>query len=343
MYYDGTKLLSLKDKNGNKPEIFITVGNRSSGKTTYFSRLLVNNYNKKNKKFCLVYRYINELEDISNKFFKDINSLFFNNYEMTEIAEGNGYIIKLFLNKKHCGYAIALNSADKLKKLSHLLSDTEIMFFDEFQTENSLYLNNEVEKLLSVHTTIARGQGKSVRYVPVIMCSNCVTLLNPYFSALNISQNIQENTKFYKGDGFVLEQNFNEEVAERQNKSAFNRAFSNNRYLAYSSQNVYLNDNKIFISNMQGNNSYFATIKYQNKNYAIRFYENQGIVYCDTNADLNYPLKIALDTDDMNINYIILNKNSAHIKLLREFFNNGCFRFKNLECKNMIFKLLQIT
>lgn len=41
-YYDGTKLLSLKDINGNLPEIYICTSNRSAGKTTYFNRLCVN-------------------------------------------------------------------------------------------------------------------------------------------------------------------------------------------------------------------------------------------------------------------------------------------------------------
>ncbi len=38
-YYDGKKLLSIKDLNGEKPEIFICTSNRSAGKTTYFERI----------------------------------------------------------------------------------------------------------------------------------------------------------------------------------------------------------------------------------------------------------------------------------------------------------------
>ena len=39
VYYDGTRLLSMKDLNGKKPEIFIVTTNRTLGKTTYFRRL----------------------------------------------------------------------------------------------------------------------------------------------------------------------------------------------------------------------------------------------------------------------------------------------------------------
>lgn len=46
-FYDNNKLLNLLDENGNHPEIFISEGNRSAGKTISFNRYLVNNYIKK--------------------------------------------------------------------------------------------------------------------------------------------------------------------------------------------------------------------------------------------------------------------------------------------------------
>lgn len=68
-YYDGTKLLSTKDLNGKTPEIFMCTTNRTGGKTTYFSRLLVNKFVKLQSKFCIIYRYNYELDDCANKFY----------------------------------------------------------------------------------------------------------------------------------------------------------------------------------------------------------------------------------------------------------------------------------
>lgn len=76
-FYDGTKLLSLLDINGKKPEIYICTSNRSGGKTTYFGRLLVNRFLNKGQKFGLIYRYNYELDNVTDKFYKDINTLFF--------------------------------------------------------------------------------------------------------------------------------------------------------------------------------------------------------------------------------------------------------------------------
>ena len=74
-FYDGTKLLSLSDINGNKPEIYICTSNRSAGKTTYFGRYCVNRWIKYGEKFCLIYRYNYELDDCAEKFYKDIGKL----------------------------------------------------------------------------------------------------------------------------------------------------------------------------------------------------------------------------------------------------------------------------
>ena len=90
-YYDGTKLLSLSDINGNKPEIYMCTTNRTGGKTTYFGRLVVNNFFKRSEKFALLYRFNYELDDVANKFFKDIGSLFFPDWHMKSERRAKGF------------------------------------------------------------------------------------------------------------------------------------------------------------------------------------------------------------------------------------------------------------
>nr|DAH66979.1 MAG TPA: Terminase [Caudoviricetes sp.] len=339
-YYDGTKLLSLSDINGNKPEIFICTSNRSAGKTTYFSRLCVNRFKKQKEKFALLYRFNYELDNCADKFFKDISSLFFPGDNMQSKRRRSGIFHELFLNDEPCGYAISINSSDQLKKYSHLFSDVQRIMFDEFQSESSHYCSDEVTKFISIHTSIARGQGKQSRYVPVYMVANPVSLLNPYYVQLDISNRLQTNTKFLKGDGFVLEQGFNESASQAQAQSAFNRAFATNAYMAYSQQNVYLNDNKAFVEKLEGSNSYVLTLKYKGEDYAIREYPEQGFLYCDNSADNSFPIKITVTTDDHNINYVMLRKNDMIIARLRYFFDKGCFRFKNLKCKDRLLKTI---
>lgn len=340
VFYDGVKLLSLKDINGNRPEIFICTSNRNAGKTTYFNRLCVNKFIREGEKFCLVYRWTYELDDCATKFFKDIGSMFFPEYEMTNQERSNGVYHELFLNDKSCGYAVALNKADQIKKISHLLSDTQRMLFDEFQSETSTYCTKELVKLQSIHTSIARGQNKQVRYVPVYMISNPVSIINPYYTAMGISSRLRDNTKFLKGDGWVLEQGFNESASIANKESGFNRAFSNSEYQAYATEGVYLNDNLAFIEKPQSKGYYICTLKCEGTYYGIREFPEEGIVYCDTKPDMTFPRKIAVTTDDHQINYVMLKRNSNFIAILKDYFRHGAFRFKDLQSKDAVMKAL---
>lgn len=339
-YYDGTKLLSMVDINGNKPEIYMCTTNRTGGKTTYFGRLCINRFLDKNEKFGLLYRYNYELDDIVDKFYKDLGSLFFPSYTMTSKRRAKGTFQELFLNEKSCGYALSLNNADQIKKYSHLFSDIQRMIFDEFQSETNHYCDNETKKFISIHTSIARGQGEQVRYVPVYMLSNPVSIINPYYVEMGISGRLKDDTKFLRGDGFVLEQGYIESASIEQKNSGFNRAFSKNSYTAYSSECVYLNDNKAFVEKPTGKSKYLCTLRYKGSDFALREYTENGLIYCDDKADSSFLTRISVTTDDHNINYVMLKRNDFFLSNLRYFFEHGCFRFKDMRCKEAVLSAL---
>lgn len=339
-YYDGTKLFNTLDINKKKPEIYLCTTNRTGGKTTYFNRYLINRFKKFKEKFMLLYRFSYELDGVEDKFFKDIQGLFFQDDKFEVKKRSRGVYLDLFLNDVHCGYAVDLNHAEAVKKQSHLFSDTVTMYLDEFQSESNTYVPNEITKFLSIHFSVARGQGKHVRRVPVIMSANSASILNPYYAAMGISNRLRADTKFLRGDGFVLEQGFIDKAAEELENSAFNRAFKNHAYVAFASQNVYLNDNTAFVENIKGKSQYTATLKYNNKYYAIREFWDKGIVYCDHNVDMSFPTKISVTLDDMSVNFLLLKRLDSFISLLRYFFDHGCFRFKDLECKEAVIQSL---
>lgn len=339
-YYDGTKLLSLTDLDGKKPEILMVTTNRTGGKTTYFGRLCVNKFKKGQGKFALLYRYNYELDDCADKFFKDLSTLFFSGSVMESKRKASGIFHELFLDGESCGYALSLNSADQLKKYSHLFSDVNRMIFDEFQSESNHYCSDEIKKFISIHTSVARGQGEQVRYVPVYMLSNPVSLINPYYVELGISNRLRDDTKFLRGHGFVLEQGFINSASIAQKESGFNKAFAKNSYVAYSSECVYLNDNKSFIEKPNGIGRYLCTIKYNGTDFGVREFADSGFIYVDDRPDTSYKYKITVTTSDHEINYVMLKRNDMFLTNLRFYFEKGCFRFKDLRCKEAILKAL---
>jgi hypothetical protein len=339
-FYDGTKLLSMKDLTGQTPEIFMSTSNRSAGKTTYFNRMVVNRFKNKGKKFILVYRFNYELVDCASKFFKEINKLFFKDDTMTEKRKANGIYVELFLNEQSCGYCVSINYADQLKKFSHLFADADCMLFDEFQSETNHYVPQEVSKFMSLHTSIARGGGEQVRYLPVYMISNAVSIINPYYMSMQIADRLQANTNYLKGDGFVLEQGFYQNVAEKQVSSAFNRAFKNEQYLKFAAQNVYLNDNENLIEKMNGVSNYIVTLKNGSKFYGIRRFNDSGLFYVDNRADETYPDKIVSNAFEQDSGYMLLGRSNILITSLRKAFECGYVRFRNQECKTAFFSLM---
>lgn len=344
VYYDGTKLLSMMDINGDRPEIYLCTSNRTAGKTTYFGRLCVKRFVENKEKFMLLYRFNYELDDCAEKFFKDIGGLFFPGMEMISERKANGTFHELFLGDQSCGYAVSINSADAIKKYSHLFSDVDRMLFDEFQSESEHYCPREVQKFLSVHTSVARGQGKQVRYVPVYMLGNRASLLNPYYVEMGISARLNKETKFLRGNGFVLENGYVDSAARAQELSGVNKAFNGSTYLAamHSREDVYLNDNTAFIEKLEGKNEYVCTFRYEGCDYAIRRYGELGFMYCDNHADYNFRVKITVTLEDHRVNYVMLKQNDMLLQILRDLFKKGSFRFKNLQCKEACIRLLSL-
>ena len=345
-YYDGTKLLSLMDIDGERPEIYMVAGTRTAGKTTYFNRLVFNKFIKKQEKFIILVRFSYQVPNGGEMFFNTIRNLFFPYYTMVSKPIVSGKFRELFVYPndqeelmQSCGYVIAIN-AGLVKNNSALFNDASCMILDEFQSIDNHYCDDEASKVQSIHTSVARGNGEQVRYVPLYMMSNTVTMLNPYYVAFGISGRLDKKTKFLKGTGFVLEITRNESAVKALKGSAFNRAFIDKSMLQHEAENVYLNDSDAFVEKMTGDNRYICTIKYNGKEFAIRSYDDKGIIYCDNNADSSFPAKFCVTTDDHQINYVMLKSNDLFFARLRYFFKKGCFRFRDLQCKEAIIKTL---
>lgn len=343
-FYSGAKLLSMKDLNGKTPEIYICTSNRNAGKTTYFGRYLINRYLKHGEMFGLLYRYDYDLDGVAERFFSNLQPLFFPDHKMIGRNAGEGKYTELFLDEKPCGFALALNNAKYYRQFSQYFSKITRLFFDEFQPEDAAdYLRNEITKFRSVHVSIARGGGKQIRFVPVIMSGNPFTVINPYYSAMGISERLDKKTKFLRGNGWVLEQGFNESAANAAKESAFNQAFENHSYFDNIYAGEYLNDLNTFIEVPEGKSRYLCTIKYKNKSYGIRVFDEAGVCFCDTKSDVSFPFRIAVTTSDMTPNYISFRQNALLIKMLKRYFQTGAFRFRSLDCKKAVFALLSIS
>lgn len=343
-FYDGTKLLSFKDLNKSTPEIYICTSNRSAGKTVYFTKMLINRFLRKGDKFIILYRYKYEIKNANDKFFSAVKTLFFPDYFMNMKMCGSGVYAELFLTKdpeekegNSCGYAIAINTSDCIKKFSNLLSDAKSMFFDEFMTETMCYCNDEVNKFISIHNSLARGNGSMSRYLPVYMISNPVDLCNPYYLALGIAERLDPKTKFLRGNGWVLEQGYNADASAALRASTFNKAFEN-EYTAYQSTASYMTANKNFIEKPTGNSVYLCTLYY--KEHVLGVYKYMDYYYISLNSNTQNVNKIACSADVFDIDKTSVGEYKVVINLSK-LFSQGKLRFQNEIVKSVFFAILK--
>lgn len=346
-------LLTTKDLNNEKPEIFIDCQNRGSGKTYgYCYGLLEQALGRDMKwglplgKFMLICRWKHEVGTIAQGMFADVVQNEYENGVMsTTIMNGGSYSNIMFSENGeepvHVGYVCPINTADDLKKISSLFHDTAVMIMDEFQcASDSSYCPDEVDKFIRLHISVARGGGKSSRYVPVILLSNSISIMNPYFTAMGIHKKIQSNTKKLRGDGYVLQRIVNPNASKEQKESKFNRAFSNSKELDSSIDNSWLNDDTSCIEKPDetwGRSIYYWTLIDDNQKYGVRYFPSMDYYYVSNSVDGSCSFFFNVSVNG-NLNVPML-KNNPQMKVMRDAFVQGQMRFPNQDCKMVALKL----
>lgn len=332
-FYNGCKLLSLQDINGNRPEIFLCEGNRTAGKTFYWKRLCLRRWQKGKGKFVLLCRHTYELDGAHEAFFKDLEEVSYTGHIMDAEWAIKGICKELFFDGESCGYAVGMWNRDVIKQKSSMFVDVGCIFMDEFQSEAGKYLKDELGAFMSIHTSIARGGGKHTRYVPVFMASNGVSTINPYFTGLGITKRLKEGCKFMRGDGWVLERTFNEQAAKEIGESAFSRAFKDSKQMQYATGSTYLLDNDSFIASMKGERTPMCNIVHNKKTYGVWQLEGKDVYLVSEKYDPGFPTCITSQISSHTPASILV-KQRNYCRGLLDAFNRGKVFFENILCKD---------
>lgn len=350
-FYSNEKLLNSVDITGEKPELYIVCSRvRGPGKTFSFTSKLIDDFIETGGKFILLCRHKQEFGPIADGMMKAMLAVRYPGSWVYEKVQGKGQYSKVFLHRKvdgieteeHCGYCVAISSADTIKTISSTFTDAIQGYFDEFQPEHdSTYIRDEVTKFLSLHVTFARGVGESRRHFPIYMSSNAISVFNPYFVALDLSPRIQDNTKFVRGDGYVFEKAENAGLAEKHASSGMSRAFKTNQSINFG-DNSWLNDNDSCIGKTDGwgRGVYIATlVDADETRYAVKLYPDVGMYYVDTKVDINCKNVYNMSLDgDLNLPYI---RTNDIFKLLRKKFLQGQVRVRDGNIKSIIIGLFK--
>lgn len=332
-FYDPNKLLCMRDLDGEVPEIFMCEGNRTAGKTFAFKWWCVKRFLRHGEKFMVLYRYSYELDGAADAFFKDLEQIKLPGHVMTADWCIRNVCLNLYLDKKHCGYAMCMSNPDVVKKKSATFVDVARIFMDEYQSESGKYLPNELDRFQSIHMSVARGGGKHTRYVPVYMASNGVTIFNPYSVAFGFSSRIKSCTKFIRGKGVVMERTFNQNAADAINESAFARAFAGTTYQQYATGDTYMLDDNNFIGKYPGRKWPEATIKYHGEMFGLWLIKEKNLHILSRKFDPSIKAVITGSLGDHAEGTYFAHAGNM-LKILVNLYDTGRIFFEDGACKN---------
>lgn len=337
-FYSGKKVLSY-----GTPWIF-SLGNRSIGKTFYWTCRCINYFKKTGRKFLYVRRYDDDLKLVGTKFFDAVRFKFPHD-ELGIQGNANGKTGTVFTcNGEPCGMTLALSVALKAKSIS--LVDYDIILFDEFLPENGRYLPNEVEMALNLYQTVARGNGKVIREdCRFVFIANNVTLNNPYFKELHIREMIKPGTHYVVDPdrAWVVELTNNAVIANEIALTAFGKMIAKTKYGEYALKSQFYMDNTTFIEKPTGNSRYYCTLVWKGREYGVFEYPDAGLMQISKNVDKSCKLIFSLSTADHRPNYMLMFKARQNpvYSYLRFCYNMACVRFDNDDCKMMFLEMME--
>lgn len=236
--------------------INMVMGARGLGKTYGAKKIAIKNAIRHGKTFIYLRRYNTELKNVST-FFDDIAHEF-PGWEFC--MQGRTACGRVEGDKKWIplGYFLALSTAGNVKSVP--FPNVTTIIFDEFIIETGItrYLPDEVRKLLDFYSTVDRYQDKT----RILMLSNSVSIMNPYFAQWQIMPGESEFVKF--GDGFVIAHFVeSERFAREVRNTRFGRFIEHYdpTYADYAVDNAFRDNDGRLVCKKDGKARYMFTIR----------------------------------------------------------------------------------
>lgn len=327
IFYDPVGLLS------QRCVLNFVIGNRGGGKSFSGKRLCINRFKKTGAQFIWVRRYQTEIDTLTD-FFADIKPFY--PADELEIKGDTAYI-----NGEPAGFLIALTKSMQLKSVA--FPNVKTIIFDEFIIDKGKigYLKNEVQVFLELFETVARMRDN----VTVIFFGNAISIVNPYFVYFDMRPDL--NKRFTKKGEVCIEFYFNEQFIAKKKQTRFGRLIEGTQYGDYNMLNKFLRDTDSFIVEQRPAG---ATLKiYQfiidGERFALWQDTRRGEWYIDNAYEPNFGtfrtyIANPSDMDDKDKSHILLKKNAAIVKRLREVIERGDLYYNNQNTKQKFFEIM---
>lgn len=288
-----------------KIDHYVSISNRSDGKSFNYIHFLIDLAIRENVKFMLIARHYTVRFAYQNFLLKILDkSKIYNSKEFMFIR--TDFFITLIYKDKEIAIITDLNQATDLKYHSNYLEDFPIMVYDEFLALEGDYLPDEWERLKTIYGSVNRASGEEIpliKFPKLIYLGNAVNFSSPVLANLDLFNILEKHKldtlRIY--DNIALEFRKNNHVNEERNLRAFNE---NDDLMTHAQFNVnsfnLINDNQ---RNMINTNPRFIIVKLSKNYLKITFNESNqlillSIIHYSNKYDFNILLK---DNNDESI------------------------------------------
>lgn len=333
------------------------MGARGCGKTYGLLRYYIKHFIQTNNKFVYLRRYDTELNEL-DELFTSINQLEFPEY-VIDVRGKNFYCAKkellydnkgkyksslIFQEKYHCGKAIALTQASKIKSKDFINYNN--LCFEEFIIKQAhvYYLKNEVTVFMELIETIFRH-----RKVRVFFFGNNMTTINPYFTYFKIKNpNLKGITKYKlknsQTKNILVWYYYNELFIKYKLSTDIGLLENNTEYGQYAIYNESLYDDENFIEKKTSQATFKFSIKYCGDIIGFWLDFQKGLLFASFKYPKDWNNHYACTNEDMSINTFFFRrmKNNHSVTLLKDSFSYGFLRYENIKVKNIVTDVIEL-
>ena len=350
IYYDPSSIL------GSPSPVNMVVGARGIGKTYSLLKAFTKAYIKTGAKFIYLRRYQTEIDDLMKVENGIIGGLVGNNEFPNKVLRVYGDWIQMSdpptyvdvkgkrvakYDWKTYGYIMALSTAQNRKGSED--KDIKYIFFDEFIREQKVpgYLAGEVNILMNLWETYDRRESR----VKIVMASNSVSIVNPYFEAWGIKDYTPGLYRYKRGRSSVtLEIPDSTKYKAAKRDSTISAFTEGTTYDSYASGNEFKDNTDYLVGKKTPRAHFMWAIKAMGKTYAIWLDVEGGCYYCCSKVpkDNEFPIAVIL-REDASPNTVMLERSDYHLKILVKSLSRGNILFESATMREEVMNVLALV
>lgn len=325
-------------------EAIFSVGTRGIGKSTGWPIYFLWHHLRHGSTFCYVRRTADELDLTA--------PTYLNNAE--QIMKRGGYEFPPIVYKKRrywmgdklIGYAVPLSTQTKFKSI--VFENCYWILYDEFMAGEggSRYLGGrakpmtEVKNMELLFQTIDRGiDNPFANKLTAIFIGNADTLYNPFFVAHGADKFIRPDTKYLapKDAAYVYENTDMVEATKDYKDSRAYRFSVLTRGYSYANEFQDVGSSEFIEKAPEGSRIAMFNFAYDGKEYGVYNYGRKGFLYI-TDRPIEGRQTFALTNADHRPNLLLIRQwhGNQATTLVKEMYDMGRIKFKNMKCKMML-------